>query len=181
MTLHAIAEPFWAFMNASGPVVEAGEIENATLFENPYFATGRPITEAYWADVQVSGEERQVLIQCFERRCLTYTPGNDPGFITEAGNVGQHYYAWRYENASPQPTPEVALPTQAAWRQIEANGDSPLARRDHALIASGGVVYLSGGRDGNGTALDDFWSFDPTTETWTELNTQRRPLGTVRT
>jgi hypothetical protein len=35
-------------------------------------------------------------MQCFERRCLTYTPGNDPAWQVEAGNVGQHYYAWRY-------------------------------------------------------------------------------------
>ncbi|MEZ4520625.1 MAG: hypothetical protein R3A46_03120 [Thermomicrobiales bacterium] len=37
-------------------------------------------------------------MQCFERRCLTYTPGNPEGFIVEAGNVGQHYYSWRYDN-----------------------------------------------------------------------------------
>jgi hypothetical protein len=29
-------------------------------------------------------------MQCFERRCLTYTPGNSGGFATEAGNFGQH-------------------------------------------------------------------------------------------
>src|SRR5690606_4359159 len=30
-----------------------------------------------------------------------YTPSNDPAWQVEAGNVGQHYYRWRYE--SPQP------------------------------------------------------------------------------
>jgi DNA-binding beta-propeller fold protein YncE len=44
-------------------------------------------------------------MQCFERRCLTYTPGNPPGFVTEAGNVGLHYYAWRYQSqGTPTPT-----------------------------------------------------------------------------
>jgi hypothetical protein len=28
---------------------------------------------------------------------LTYTPGNSVGWQVEAGNVGQHYYRWRYE------------------------------------------------------------------------------------
>ena len=37
-----------------------------------------------------------MLIQCFERRCLTYTPGNPDGWQVEAGNVGQHYFHWRY-------------------------------------------------------------------------------------
>jgi hypothetical protein len=37
-----------------------------------------------------------VLIQLFERRTLTYTPANPSGFQVEMGNVGQHYYSWRY-------------------------------------------------------------------------------------
>lgn len=96
VTQHAIAEPFWEFMNSEGTVWESGQNITDTLFENPFYATGRPITEAYWADVVVAGTEQLVLIQCFERRCLTFTPGNEPGWQVEAGNVGQHYYAWRY-------------------------------------------------------------------------------------
>lgn len=96
---HSIAGPFWEFMNSSGPVIEDGEIRDAPLFENPFFATGRPITEAYWATVKVGGTPRDVLLQCFERRCLTYTPGNPDGFVVEAGNVGLHYFNWRYEVA----------------------------------------------------------------------------------
>ena len=44
----------------------------------------------------VVGIERNVLIQCLERRCLTYTPGNPDGWKVEFGNVGQHDYFWRY-------------------------------------------------------------------------------------
>ena len=96
VTNHAIATPFWEFMNSSGLVYEDGQFVTEALFENAYFATGRPITEAYWAEVKVGGQQRDVLMQCFERRCLTYTPGNPDGFVVEAGNVGRHYYAWRY-------------------------------------------------------------------------------------
>ncbi len=53
-----------------------------------------------------------MLLQCFERRCLTYTPGNEPGWQVEAGNVGQHYYAWRYEQvAENPPLPPDASPS----------------------------------------------------------------------
>ncbi len=40
-------------------------------------------------------------MQCFQRRCLTYTPGNDEGWQVEAGNVGRHYYTWRYGHEMP--------------------------------------------------------------------------------
>ncbi len=96
VTWHTIAAPFWDFMNSSGLIYENGQLANGMLFENPYFATGRPISEAYWSVVLVGGEEKDVLIQCFERRCLTFTPTNSEGWQIEAGNVGQHYYAWRY-------------------------------------------------------------------------------------
>lgn len=102
---HTVAQPFWDFMNSSGTVYENGEYVVDDLFLNAYYATGYPITEAYWATVPVGGTDRDVLWQCFERRCMTFTPGNPDGFLVEAGNVGQHYYNWRYED-EPEPEPE---------------------------------------------------------------------------
>ena len=104
-TNHTVASVFWNFMNSSGSVFENGQYRNARLFENPFFATGYPITEAYWMHVPVAGQWRNVLAQCFERRCLTYTPGNPAGWQVEAGNIGQHYYRWRYGDFSPGPGP----------------------------------------------------------------------------
>lgn len=83
-------------MNSDSTVYENGEYVQDTLFDNPFYATGRPITEAYWADVLVAGTEQLVPMQCFERRCLTYTPGNAPEWQVESGNVGRHYQSWRY-------------------------------------------------------------------------------------
>lgn len=96
VTGHGIAAPFWEFMTSAGLVYEDEDLFDDVLFDPPIYATGRPITGAYWTTVQVAGESREVLVQCFERRCLTYTPGNPDGFVVEAGNVGQHYYTWRY-------------------------------------------------------------------------------------
>jgi hypothetical protein len=90
------ASVFWEFMNSVGLVYEGGNYYYDYLFENPYYATGLPIDQAWWAEVKVAGTYKWVLIQCFERRCLTYTPDNPPGWQVEAGNVGQHYYTWRY-------------------------------------------------------------------------------------
>jgi polysaccharide biosynthesis protein PslG len=90
-TNHVVAAPFWTYM--TGPGAVSG---------NPFFATGFPTTEAYWAEVRVGGVARTVLVQAFERRVLTYTPGNPDGFLVEMGNVGQHYFRWRY-GADPAP------------------------------------------------------------------------------
>lgn len=93
---HQVASVFWEFLTSTGPVWEDGAIVDGPLFLNPFYATGYPITEAYWTEVRVAGTKRLVLLQCFERRCLTYTPGNPEGWLVEAGNVGQHYLRWRY-------------------------------------------------------------------------------------
>ena len=97
-TDHRVASVFWEFMNSVGPIYDTQSSATITghLFADPYYATGLPITEAYWSEVTVGDMPQDVLWQCFERRCLTYTPGNDAGWQVEAGNVGQHYYRWRY-------------------------------------------------------------------------------------
>jgi hypothetical protein len=53
-------------------------------------------SEPFLAMVKVGGVQKQVMVQVFERRVLTYTPTNDPAFQVEMGNIGQHYYRWRY-------------------------------------------------------------------------------------
>ena len=95
-TGHRTASVFWEFITSEARVLVDGEIVDEPLFENPYYATGLPLTEAYWTTVSIGGTEHDVLLQCFERRCLTYTPANEPGWQVEAGNVGMHYYQWRY-------------------------------------------------------------------------------------
>ena len=93
---HQVASIFWDFMNSTGAVWQNEALEEDALFLNPFYATGLPISEAYWTEVNVAGVAQDVLVQCFERRCLTYTPGNDAGWQVEAGNVGLHYWVWRY-------------------------------------------------------------------------------------
>ncbi len=109
-TGHRTASVFWEFMVSSGNVYEDGAFVNDLLFLNPYYATGLPITEAYWSRVMVAGSEQWVLTQAFERRVMTYTPSNNAGFQVEAGNVGLHYHEWRYESAPP-PTGTATVTT----------------------------------------------------------------------
>jgi endonuclease YncB( thermonuclease family) len=95
-TGHNIPDVFWDFLNSEGVVYDQGCFEEGKLFSPTFFATGYPISEPYWTFVKVAGQSKLVLVQAFERRVLTYTPDNPDGWQVEMGNVGQHYYLWRY-------------------------------------------------------------------------------------
>lgn len=108
---HNVPDVFWTFMNQRGTIYENGQFvkDQPVLGINPAApwldANGLPITEAYWAKVTLAGQSKDVLIQAFERRVLTYTPSNPPAFQVEMGNVGRHYFSWRYDAKYDQITP----------------------------------------------------------------------------
>lgn len=91
---HNIPDRFWNFMNQYGLVLADGYY-NDTVF-NWVSVMGLPISEPYWVQAVVGGQVKDVLVQVFERRVLTFTPSNSPAFQVEMGNVGRHYYQWRY-------------------------------------------------------------------------------------
>ncbi|MCO5175460.1 MAG: Ig-like domain-containing protein [Thermomicrobiales bacterium] len=162
VTHHAIAEPFWTFMTSTGTIWDGNLVEDQ-LFESPFYATGRPITEAYWTTVRVGGAARDVLLQCFERRCLTYTPDNPAGWRVEAGNVGLHYYSWRYESGHDVTIESIARDSAALVQHpggptlsipafaTSANGIITIAQSlnaqpqpDYALVGSAWDISLIG-------------------------------------
>jgi endonuclease YncB( thermonuclease family) len=95
-TNHTVADVFFDYLNSQAMIYRDGGYPTDKLFEPWFYGSGLPITEAYWSYVKVGGTPKLLLWQCFERRCLTYTPTNDPAWRVEMGNVGQHYYRWRY-------------------------------------------------------------------------------------
>lgn len=96
-TDHNIPDVFWDWFAQTGPVYDP---QTDTYRTGPVFdwlsTVGLPLTEAYWVHTEVGGSEKDVLVQLFQRRVLTFTPSNDPQWRVEMGNVGQHYLAWRY-------------------------------------------------------------------------------------
>ncbi|MFQ3631412.1 hypothetical protein [Roseiflexus sp.] len=92
---HNIPAVFWDYLTARGLIYDQGRVRTDRLFDW-LFTLGYPISEPFWARVRLGGVERDVLIQLFERRTLTYVPDNPPGWRVEMGNVGRHYYRWRY-------------------------------------------------------------------------------------
>jgi hypothetical protein len=92
---HGVAKAFVDFMNQRGLVYENERYIRDQVYD-PIFVFGLPVSGAYWTKVKVAGVERPILFQVFERRVRTYNPANPPAWRVEMGNVGQHYYNWRY-------------------------------------------------------------------------------------
>jgi phosphate/phosphite/phosphonate ABC transporter binding protein len=109
-TKHNIADKFWDFLNLSGPVVGTdGRQSNAKLSDPWFYTTGYAISEPYWANVKIAGKQEDVLIQLFERRVLTYVPSFAAEWRVQMGNIGAHYYDWRYKNAGQQAFPNPTI------------------------------------------------------------------------
>ena len=119
---HQVASVFWTFMQSTGPISVEGVVSDGPIFESPFYATGYPLTEAYWSTVRVGGVDQLVLWQAFERRVLTWTPSNPPGWRVESGNVGQHYFRWLYGNdVQSSPTPTVTATPASPTPTISPN------------------------------------------------------------
>jgi glucose/arabinose dehydrogenase len=100
------------------------------------YVIGLPLTEPYWARFKIAGVEKEVLVQLFERRALTFNPQNEPVWQVEMGNIGLHYWAWRYGSEMPAPTDSnpVNLPP--------VGNPYPSGPAPTAAPASGGTVAV---------------------------------------
>jgi hypothetical protein len=97
------------------------DFQNAGLVP-ALIAFGHPITDPYWIEATVAGRAQLVMVQLFERRTLTYTPANPAEYQVEMGNVGQHYFLWRYSGmGTPWATPDPKVPVYFASKR---DGDS---------------------------------------------------------
>ena len=123
-TGHNVPFIFQDFLDKVGPVWVGGKLVTTRLNDPWFYATGYPVTEAYWAKVKINGQKDvDVYIQAFERRVLTYVPSFPPEFQVQMGNIGQHYYDWRYHDAGkPQGVATPTSPTGQATGALTISG-----------------------------------------------------------
>ncbi len=155
-TGHNIPQAMWDFLNSSGQVSVNGTLTNTKLIDPWFYASGLPISDAYWVKATISGQPTDVLLQAYERRVLTYVPTNPDGFKVEVGNIGQHYYDWRYKtNAdltptpapvatqpAPRPTPVPSGPATISRFAIDVVQDTSAATLDSVKAAGAGAVRV---------------------------------------
>ncbi|MBN9391285.1 MAG: CAP domain-containing protein, partial [Chloroflexi bacterium] len=87
----------------------------------------------YWSTFNVGGQSKQVLVQLFQRRILTYTPSNPAGWQVEMGNIGLHYFNWRYNGQAPAPIQVAVKPAPQALSSQPAA--SPLDSEEQNFIS----------------------------------------------
>ncbi len=92
--------------------------------------TGYPISPPFYAQVKIAGKATWILAQAFERRVLTFNPDNPAPFRIEFGNIGQHYYQWRYGNIA-APAKNISGNKLA----VTVLDEAPQAGRDEWVLA----------------------------------------------
>jgi len=156
-THHNIPQVFWDFLNSSGPVRNAGgQIVNEQLIQPWNFASGFPISEPYWARARIGGQVKDVMIQAYERRALTYVPTNTAGFQVEMANIGQHYFDWRYRNygyCTSEPVITPTAPVPAPTGTVVSGTTTPAATGTVSGTTTPAATGTAGvGTPGAGTA-----------------------------
>lgn len=85
---------------------------------------GYGVSEPFTTTVKVGGQQKQVMVQVFERRVLTYTASNEDAFRVEMGNIGAHYYQWRYTGGALPSTSPANPPTTTPVPSPATTGDA---------------------------------------------------------
>ncbi len=169
-TGHNVARIFEDYKNIRGSITEP--ISGNTIQNQPVYTSqptvnvfGYAVTEPYWVKTKVGGTEQTVLVQLFQRRVLTYNPAlsGDPLQKVEMGNLGQHYYKWRYiENkATATPTATISeagcLPATSSTLEIQTclSNISPASGSSVTLYAR----LIVGGKAASGAKLNAKWGF----------------------
>ncbi len=167
-TGHNIAKVFEDFKNLRGATTEpisGARLENQPVYTaNPTINVfGYAVTEPFWVKTKVAGVERTVLVQLFQRRVLTYNPALS-GQKVEMGNLGQHYYKWRYiENASTA-NPPTNIPAAKCLPAANISGTALQACVSNPFPSKGAdvTVYgrlIVGGKVVTGVDMMTRWNF----------------------
>lgn len=115
-TGQTIPQAFWAFLTAGGVAMESDALAERTPLFDWIAVTGFPISPAFWVTVRLGGTPAAVMVQLFERRVLSYTPTNPAGFQVEMGNIGLHYFQYRYLSTDAPLVPVTVAPVPPTAR-----------------------------------------------------------------
>ncbi len=174
-TGHNIAKVFEDFKNQQGPTTDP--FTNTDLTNQPVYTNqptvnvfGYAVTEPYWVRTKIAGTTQTVLVQLFQRRVLTYNPALATNKV-EMGNLGQHYYRWRYieNSATAFPTPSVnssgcLTPTSASTAVQACVTDFSPAKGTNVTVYGRLIV---GGQAISGVKMNTSWEYFSRVDTCT--------------
>jgi hypothetical protein len=161
VTGHNIPDIFWDYLNQQTDIIQDGQTVRGPLFYPWFSVTGYPISEPFWSYVKVAGQYRDVLIQAYERRVMTFVPHLPSPFKVQIGNVGQHYYDWRYRPGAPAtPGRPVATPTVVAPPALPKITIDSISYQTSVIDLNGNLCVLTNG-DAVPVNLDGWWLDSP--------------------
>ncbi|MEO8284930.1 MAG: cellulase family glycosylhydrolase [Chloroflexota bacterium] len=163
-TGHNIPDVFWRYMGSNGTVLDANGATQTSLLFDWLYVMGYPIAEPVWVSLTIDGKQTPTLIQLFQRRVLTYVPSYKEGWQVQMGNVGQHYYDWRY-NTSVAPAPAIMPPAVSTLPALQPATGGFVGISGDSFTYAGTEVKLKG---------TNYWlSQAPFVGTWSEWNGPR--------
>ena len=142
-TGHNIPGVFWSYLNSRVRTEAAGRSATEEPLFDWVYVMGYPITEAYWAKISVAGKPYLGLVQLYQRRTLTYLPDLPDGWKVQMGNVGQHYYDWRYQKGSAPVQSPVMPPLRAAIDDFVGIDGAGFTFRGKKVKLKGSNYWLS--------------------------------------
>jgi hypothetical protein len=138
-TGQTIPQAFWAFLTAGGAAQQGGALVEQTPLFDWVNVAGFPIAPAFWATVRVGGVPTAVMVQLFERRVLSYTPTNPAAFRVEMGNIGLHYFQYRYLSPDAPLVPVNVTPVPPTSAKSPKPTASPRAAATPTITGTGPV------------------------------------------
>lgn len=147
-TGHNIAKVFEDFKNLRGQTTNPANgatLNNQQVYtDNPTVNVfGYAVTEPFWVSTKVAGTQRTILVQLFQRRVLTYNPALS-GLKVEMGNLGQHYYKWRYIENNPNLGAPTAIPAAGCLTGSNATGTEVQGCVNNVFQPAGSDVTVFG-------------------------------------
>ncbi len=147
-TGHNIAKVFEDFKNLRGPTTNpanGARLEDQPVYtDNPTVNVfGYAVTEPFWVSTKVAGTQRNILVQLFQRRVLTYNPALS-GLKVEMGNLGQHYYKWRYIENNPNLAAPTAIPAVGCLTGSDVTGTEVQGCVNNVFPKAGSDVTVFG-------------------------------------
>jgi len=99
---------------------------------------GYAISEPFLLNVGQTGKVA-TMAQIFQRRVMTYTPANADPYKVEFGNIGAHYYQWRYA------TPAMGTGTAPAATSATASATTATGTGTASATATGATAATANG------------------------------------
>lgn len=70
---------------------------------------------------------------------------------------------------------KIKIKVKRAWSSVGASGEYVPPRRNHIAVGSGRLMFINGGLGSDGEVLNDTWTFNFESKTWSPMYVNKLP------